>query len=645
MKHFLSLLAGVAMSSSLFATTFLVQPGGAGAAWRAAADGETLVDLTGTTLNAWYSGATLVAGDNVWILKGEYLLDGTITPKGGESIYGGFVGTETSASARVVGAKPWEMTNETVLKGNSTFQIMTSSLLSTDPTLIDGVTITKGFGKPATGATFNSFAGIKVGPKTTLQNSKITDNTMDVTLAPTGASGCGVLLTSNTSVLKNSHVYANSNWCAVGMSGGAQIIGCTVENNNTLLATAGVAMTNGGAGGPGSLIEDCIFKNNTGISTGALNFYTNATNTTAHEVKNCTFEGNIVTATTGNPVAGISIAEALGQKNTYKITGCTFKNNVSSPVASANGGALLQKNASLIIDRCVFDGNSRGCVVLGGGAGTKATISNSVFKNNVAVNATGVDQNSAAINSKNPLVLNNCLFYGNKGANVMTIDAPVDTVTIVNNCTFAANTKNDGITAVGVLVNVNPTLTTSFKNCIAYNATSKPFGTRAVSVSYCGFESTADLSVYNTVGGGNIQTIDATSFKDAAGLDFSLSETSPAIDAGTVIAACSPDLAGVDRTNGGLLYDMGAYEYAYKLYTTVPKATDNSEIKVSRISANSLAVFAPIGSNVIIYNALGSVVLKAKNVPGSTILSSANNGIYLVEVTNGSARTVKKVVL
>ncbi|MFV0392045.1 MAG: hypothetical protein ACK5KP_09225 [Paludibacteraceae bacterium] len=78
---------------------------------------------------------TLKANDVVWIASGEYTT-GQISVPTGVSIYGGFLGTETSPEQRAVGTKAWEFTHSTVLKNSASLVLSITGA----NTVVDGIT-------------------------------------------------------------------------------------------------------------------------------------------------------------------------------------------------------------------------------------------------------------------------------------------------------------------------------------------------------------------------------------------------------------------------------------------------------------------------------------------------------------------------
>jgi hypothetical protein len=105
-----------------------------------------------------------------------------------------------------------------------------------------------------------------------------------------------------------------------------------------------------------------------------------------------------------------------------------------------------------------------------------------------------------------------------------------------------------------------PVTASTITNTIFYNQTATPLyvGTGvAPTTTYCGFDNSVNLANAPYSGTENINTIASGSF--VGGTDYHLVAGSAAADAGSSIAACSPDMDNVTRPQG-TNYCMGAYE-------------------------------------------------------------------------------------
>ncbi|MDD3491228.1 MAG: T9SS type A sorting domain-containing protein [Paludibacter sp.] len=367
MKKITLLLALSLMCSfSAFATRYLVQSGASGAAtWRAAGEGETLVDLTvaGKTLNAWLTATTFTNADEIWVIKGTYVFSAVYAfPTAGLDVYGGFIGTETTLTERSKGTDPWTFTNETILEGNNnTVQIFTPGGARVN-TIIDGLTINKA--GVAGGAAIVGRDGM------TFQYCKFTNN------ISTGNGGA-LLLNGGGNV--NSCYFGNNK----GNSGGALhcgtaagltsgITNCIFENNQA----AGGANNLGGAlrsQAAGTLnIDNCIFRNNDAVANGSAIHIQLAAATNFTTLSNCLIYGNTTKAAVymlggtmnnctvaNNPEGGVYVASATIPSKIYNSVFWgpdTKSGGISSP--ASNSVAVIQNTAYTSIQSANFTGTS-----------------------------------------------------------------------------------------------------------------------------------------------------------------------------------------------------------------------------------------------------------------------------------------------
>ncbi|NCB70012.1 MAG: right-handed parallel beta-helix repeat-containing protein [Bacteroidia bacterium] len=308
MKKITLLLALVLMCSfSAFATRYLVQTGASGAAtWRATGAGEVLVDLTvaGKTFNVWYN-ETVVSGDEVWIAAGTYVLSAVNTiDQANHSVMGGFSGTEITSLERQKGTKPWDYTNETILDGNNSVQILFAGNAFAN-VLFEGLTITKS-------SAANAAAQYRDG--VTLQNCKIINNNS------TGNGG-GVNF-YNGGNLTNSYIAGN-----VASTGGgvysnnasttvtSNVSGCLIENNRAYTTAGGIRVQGTGF----TNFTDCVIRSNKGLDNAGTTLkaggaiYTNSAN---NNFTNCLIYNNSGTNTiyfNGGNIKNSTIVNNVGQ--------------------------------------------------------------------------------------------------------------------------------------------------------------------------------------------------------------------------------------------------------------------------------------------------------------------------------------------
>lgn len=308
MKKITLLLALSLMCSfSAYATRYLVQSGASGAAtWRAAGEGEVLVDLTvaGKTFNVWYN-ETVVSGDEVWIAAGTYVLSAVNTiDQANHSVMGGFSGTEITSLERQKGTKPWDYTNETILDGNNTVQVLLAGNAFAN-VLFEGLTITK---SSATNAAAQYRDGV------TLQNCKIINNNS------TGNGG-GVNFYNGGNVI-NSYIAGNvasagggvySNNAATTVT--SIVSGCLIENNRAYTTAGGIRVQGTGF----TNFTDCVIRSNKGLDNAGTTLKPGGaiyTNSATNNFTNCLIYNNSGTNViyfNGGNVTNSTIVNNVGQ--------------------------------------------------------------------------------------------------------------------------------------------------------------------------------------------------------------------------------------------------------------------------------------------------------------------------------------------
>lgn len=623
-----ALLCSMSVFSQKGIKTYLVQLGTSGAAtWtKTLASSDSIVDLTveAKSLSAWFASRTSWAsGDQVWIAKGTYTLTGTITVPTSSGIFmydicGGFGGSETTVTERTKGTNEWDFSNNTILDGNNTVA------LALNGGIIDGLTIQHFKGANSGGGT-----AAVLGSGAVMRNCIITANSF----TGTGTQGAGgVRLTGGK--LLNSHIFSNTSTTGgggIGFQSTSTIDGCLIENN-TGTGGGGLYVSNSS----GATISNCIVKNNTASTGtgGGLSSYFSALQAATLTISNTQFIGNAAAGSGG------ALSATFYTTSPVKITGCTFTSNVSSVASASNagGGAVIIASGNVSMDKCTFTDNKT--ELSGGGAlmisaaasGTSYIVSNSVFTANTSGDTSPA--NGSALYLGKPTTVNNCVLYNNTGMSVVyCYPAAKDSINF-DNVTVASNLKLDA-TASGIYlgVAVSPSI---FKNCIFYNSGTSPIGYStgvAPTVIYSGFDQTT-LPVY--AGTGCINSIVAGSFKDAVNGDFHLVAGSTAIDAGTAILACSPDIEGVVRPQGAA-YDMGAYEEAT---STAVNATHQDVIVMLPTKDGIVSKF---NGTIQVLSLSGSVLRKAPVSIGEKI--KLTSGMYIIHLSTTNGEFSQKVVL
>ncbi|MBN1653357.1 MAG: hypothetical protein JXA30_06225 [Deltaproteobacteria bacterium] len=282
------------------------------------------------------------AACEVWVASGRYMIYGTaatntVRLRAKVSLYGGFLGSETSRDQR-----NWQ-SNETILDGNSqVYHVVTGSNYA----VIDGFTITGG---NANGSSpHNSGGGMfNYESSPTVSNCTFRDNCAG---AGVGSGGGGAIYNeSSSATIANCVFVGNRSTNGMGgalnnWSGSTTITGCVFVANSSAQGGGAIFANNG------TIIDHCTFAVNSASAREGGAIYSNGA-----KITDCTFSGN---STNGN---GDIYGGGAVFNNAGEITNCIFAGNISSQT----GGAIYNfGNAS--VTNCTFGGNHAGTD--GGGA-------------------------------------------------------------------------------------------------------------------------------------------------------------------------------------------------------------------------------------------------------------------------------------
>lgn len=350
-----------------------------------------------------------LAGDEIWIAEGIYvtsLADETIsfTLVDGVSLYGGFDGTETTRSQRD------PATHVSILSGdvgqddqrlpfyqqsgwNAGHVIVASNV--SPSTIIDGLTIEGG----------------ALGPVGTIAN--------DPLMIGSGLYSVDGSVTINNCIFKDNRAAFFAGGGAYFHNGNPTITNTLFENNYGHLSKGAGLYLGGDAG---AIIEDCAFRNNTGVFASPDGAGAGIAHQSTGDlvVRNSLFEGNIVRPfySIGNDVGyggGIFTFEGTAQ-----IENCVFRNNT----ATIGGGISIWNNAN--ITNCLFDDNNavarEGAIEeqggFGGGlAGSTFWPRDMIIENCTFVNNSGKEHGGASGSWNANLIISNSVFWNNTGWN------------------------------------------------------------------------------------------------------------------------------------------------------------------------------------------------------------------------------------
>jgi predicted outer membrane repeat protein len=635
--------------SAFAAKTYLVQLGTPGAAnWRSAGVGDTIVDLskvgaagTSVTLNEWlndkilatpvFSGHAFAAGDQIWLAKGTYTINGRDSLTAGVSMYGGFAGTEFAITERTkASALPWDYSNATIIDGaGAHIGIMTTSS-ATLTSIIDGITF-----QNCTNSNRNSSGGgAKIqGTFTTMQNCIVTGCKATGTVGTGASAGVSVL---SKGTLKDSYIHHNTGTTTGTASGGVTVYGdtCLVSgckiDYNTNSSAAGLFLYSKTSG---VKILNCNFSNNTAngatnANGGGISSYITATNAAPITIENCTFTAN----TAGGSGGGAYLTQSV-VTNVFKVIGCTFASNVSNAAAgnsSTGGGGLTILTCKYEIDRCTFTGNSSSAASNGAlliSSSSSCLITNSKFIGNTSPNS------GSAIYCKSNFIANNCLFVNNTGTTVIHFYGGTLSSSF-NNCTFANNLSSTAAPANMQFLALLPKY--SFTNCLINKI--GLYSGQIPLFTNCGFETTVPAGGVNCV-----TDITDASFKNAAAGDWSLADGSPAIDTGLNLAdsignkKITTDILGASRP-AGTAYDMGCYEFG-----AVINAVKSVSVQSDLFTRSSNGIVSKTEGMLDIICLNGQVLNNRKVEVGSTV--SLQSGIYILRIKNGKGVSVQKFIM
>jgi hypothetical protein len=348
-------------------------------------------------------------------------------------------------------------------------------------------------------------------------------------------------------------------------SDGTVLEALTIQNGR-----GGTATNSSGAGvfinGANVTIRDCVIRNNVipAPDGNGAGLYATVSDV---EIQRCVIEGNSMDSASGDGVG------AYFNGGFQRITDTIFRDNRIAGAGelglSAVGGGIYADVGSMLVTRCLFEGNRTG---FGGGVAVignmqSVTIDECEFVDNEARNGGGFGANSTA----GPLVprIRNSLFVGNMALNDSAIYT--DKGGFFTNLTMAGNISSGSYVVGGS----SPTGTTILDNSIiwgnTYNEANGPIPTTTPDVvRWCILQ-----DAYTGAAGSLANRVIDPMFVDPSNRDFRLMPMSPAIDAGDTNLYFGPfaDLDGAPRvvdvpevadtgfTLSGPVIDIGAYEF------------------------------------------------------------------------------------
>ena len=472
--------AQTALSTARATKIVYVVPGGAG-------DGSSWADAMGNVSNAYAAAAAFAEGGfdagEVWIKAGRYTVAETITLQSGVAVRGGFLGTETDASAA-------SRDNLTILSGDKgndnywmpmgtgavpTLYVWTGDdKMTFNPPNPDGSDEYWTGSRGGSGYDYNGFQNL-AAPVT---NGAFTGLTFTgfqsyAIRAQYGAIGF---------VVSNCNFYAcalpGSNAVSIEADATALVQDCVFWGGRGLRISAGATEVRT------NRIADCVFRDLTGI---ALRLWS-ADNLSGHrfDVDRCRFFRNYTSS--GADAPAVHFSQGLNSCNDYRFTDTVFEDcrmrGDSTGLFNSNGNYGGSMHHFL---RCDFIGNTN--------RNSKSSLASAV--------CTG-RQVSMKWHFRDCGFYRNALFYVGSGyAGTLYASSTANNYALFANCTLAANTlEATGETkakVLGTLVNTSPHCRLSVVNSLLRDNAVSGSADCVGDVTEWGTGYNAYLQVFNSV--------------------------------------------------------------------------------------------------------------------------------------------------
>ena len=499
-------------------------------------------------------------------------------------IYGGFAGTETTLSQR----------NLTIAANKS--------ILSGDFNNDDVVT----------------------GNGSTLNITGNSENAYHVVISVNNVNGAEL----NGFTIKGGNANAATN-IVVGTRTIIANLGGGLRNHTSSPTLANLSIVNNSANGDGGAmyntsslpnISNTNFSDNSAVNAAAMYNFASSLS-----ISNTIFSGN--SAQGGGAMVNVSSSPTIEK--------VTFSGNF----ASFNGGALFNNNSSPVISNSSFIGNS---ATNNGGAMYNLSLSPKINGTTFTGNTAGGYGGAIFSNGSSPMIYSSLLANNTAQINGGGIWHQDATNMLLQNCTLYGNTAN-GSNATGLYINNG---SVNVYNSLFWDNSAQQYttaGTGAINLSYSLVKGNTNTANHNLDASG---VTSSQIFTDAANHDFTLKNTSPAINKGsnslyTTLAASTKDLASNARvfnyaSNGTI--DIGAYEYqgvlttALSNFTNITKTFGDANFTLTTPTTNSDGAFTYTSSDENVATISGNAVTIVG--AGSTTITAAQAAT--ADYTSGS---------
>ncbi len=598
MKKHLTLLFLIFISSILFAQTDTIY---CNVSAQGANDGTSWEDAFTFIPYNMYDYAK--PGDHVWIAKGEY--QGGIIFGDSTSIYGGFIGGETSIDERNIAE------NETIIKGgyDDRPNVLKAKYEPFHKFVLDGVTVRDGFASLKFPAQTHSLFHNSLGGGLYIAGDGGGPNSvMDILEGPLDIDIRNCIFINNRGVM----------YTPFGCYNGIYIGGedTKVEIKNCVFDKTGVSI-----GGLFTAFRSKINVNIDGNSfvDSGLSLIQQSFSEGSSVVNNCNFSGNEISFGLSSScklskILNSNFEGLFTGANSRIIENCNFKNCISgSGAAEKIMNCRFSNSLEAAIGRSFltfvqFHDTDTTYSTESNYIGTEMLIENCVFENN----------KNRAINFLNKcVIINNCVFYNNRSNDYGgVIRSATDTVKIYNSIFY----QNKGLDS-----NIIYSPATIVENCLFDIDNCIWFGDLNYSLVMSEDEDGDHL--LDTVYGepflsckNNIFKSEPY-FKDTTQGDFHLTLCSPAINAGlnSIVDSLGLiyDFEGNPRVLDGTV-DMGVYEYGIDRHVEQPKCFNGY---------GSIEFTSTIGEEFLYHWEKDSMV--------GDNLSELSAGIYNITVSSG----------
>ncbi len=605
-----------------------VVPGGTGT-------GTSWTDALGD-INAAVTEAKRVSSTtpkDVWVKAGEYTLTAPIAMANKVNVYGGFAGTETDPSQRslVANGKPWNFTNETILKGSNS-RIVHSSGNFASPTVIDGFTMTDGNGNDAGANVLNGNGGAAV-----VRVNMIIQNCVVKNSSVTNGAGGGINMTGGT--ISNCWIYNNSQstngnggggiYSAPG-SGTITIENCVIESNTSTIRGGGVSTAGAGTTVCKNLtiMNNKVENNTTTITAGGAVF----TNTATNSFTNCLIYNNFGINTNSNT-------------NAVYIQGSL----VNSTIVNNVGGVYYAGTATIncinnIVWGCVTTAGGTTATSISGAANANLTCENNATYNPIPsdkswITAENIQFSSNNDNNNGPKFIIPTTFKG-----ATSVDTEIAELRSANwNLKYDSPCLNMGLTVAGVTTDI-----VGNSRPAGYPQAEAKFDIGAYELPYYNVSWNANAASDGSILDNASQPVnlsDVVSYPSGISLSYTLTPaTGYVVDRAyyeTNIAGEEVNLIKGENnvwTTAAITSPITIY-VTWKLSTSINKDIATSSFQILVVDKKVEVKGLNQGENIYVYNVMGQLIYKTV-ADTDSISVPLNAGCYVIKAGNETAKIV-----